>query len=438
MTGAVSAGAVETWKDPALPGRAILVQPAAPSERPAAILFHLPPTGGRPAVDPPLPGIVQVGMPALRADEVPADSDLATETWRACLRVRDRLAAGREVDSNRCLVSGMSRGGWIASAIAMKQPPGLAGVLIFGAGHPPDSRPAARRFPGGFQVYIACGDLDENLPLALGAIRLYRESGASVSFERYPLAGHVRRITPRCRRWLLRVGGGTTEAGFLDDRLRSIAKVEDGWLRARLLEVGLRDPAQEQASHAVWTKALQAAKETPAGREGDVRRRRLQALLGREVALHQAGRTEPDRLRVLADEARAIAESMPGTPEGIEARIAGLRIAAVIKRKQEEARRFGAHPAAARLRELQAELNRTQARIQAAAPRPDPADLQQLKRLATTYAAEAARVKRAGLFTVIPGGTDLGPDPLPEEADRWLTDQNIAPAEALFPLLPTD
>jgi|GEM_PF-5265691 len=424
-------------------GRTILVQAAAEPEananptKPAAasaIWFHLPGTGGRLYVDPPLPGIVQVGMPAIRAAELPAGSDLATATWQACLRVRERLVRDPDyaVDPTRCLVGGMSRGGWIATGIASKRPADLRGVLIFGAGLHPNSTVGQGPFPRGFSVYIGCGDLDANLPHAYAAVSAFRRAGATVSHERYVAEGHVRRVTPRLRRWLAGVVGGGS--GLAAAQLDQINQEEDDWLRYRLLETGLADPAfaaTDAALRQKWQQAFAAQKDHSEVTEGLARLASFRRLLRREIELSNNGKGTPELFRELQKSHTELAATMPGTPEFVESSVAASRLSGIVKRRTEELKRFDNHAAAKQLREIQAEMNATQARLKT---NPNQADATRLRSLAVAYAAEAQRVQRAGNFARLQPApeAELGPDPLPDEVKKLLGSRATAPAQLVF------
>lgn len=440
------------WTDPSLPDRTILVKPSAAPDRPARILLHLPGTSGRPIVDNiGDAAILQVGMPALRENEVPANSDLATETWKACLRVRERLKReGHRIDPGPVLLSGSSRGGWIASAISMVQPRGLGGLILFGAGQHPDS--ATRRieqrgkiqvfhgtpFKKAFSMYISCGDLDENYTAALSAAGQYRHLGARVSVERFPGVGHVRRISPRYLRWLQVEQAAWARnkfhkenpapAFFEPPRVPGAADAPT-WAGFRRLEHARRDPFARLVSLPVgWAIRMEAMEETDSVRDGLKRRAKLSRLRMREVALFDS-KHGLDQWQSLKTAYENLGNTFPETAEHVECQLSALRIGAILKRKKEEARRFDTQPAAKRLRELQAAMNAVQARLKAF---PNQKDAARLKQLAQAYAAETARVQRAGQFAIIPVEVELGHDPIPSSLAKALLDPDLAPIENLF------
>jgi len=150
---------------------------------------------------------IVVGMPYLEDDRTrtPQERDEYMQRELVNLRAaRQWLAAHASVDDRRVFLAGISKGGWVVSALAEMDLPSVGGVIILLAGR--RFGPMRAGAEGGLRakpVYIGTGATDPNNMPARRAREFYQRSGAVVTFEEYPGQGHsVPANPPRLRAWL--------------------------------------------------------------------------------------------------------------------------------------------------------------------------------------------------------------------------------------------
>lgn len=95
------------------------------------------------------------------------------------------------IDQNKLLLAGVSKGGWLAADIAETKPTPWAGVAIFCAGRHPSLFPVPPMKIRGKNIYIGAGQTDQNLEPAQSAAEEYRRAKAKVVLDIYPGLGHA-------------------------------------------------------------------------------------------------------------------------------------------------------------------------------------------------------------------------------------------------------
>lgn len=171
-------------------------------------LYHLnfwfPGTSGHPG-----PGIadenddyIEVCLSYLSKTQFPPGG-YAREHWAMCRGVEARLLARRNFAVGQRIVSGVSKGGWLAFETSLEHPQGLNGVVIVAAG----ALPHEKRFPklgkSAMPVLVCTGETDVNYPFAQMAEGYYQTCGLpEYTYEEWLTLGHVNSISERVNEWL--------------------------------------------------------------------------------------------------------------------------------------------------------------------------------------------------------------------------------------------
>jgi predicted esterase len=118
--------------------------------------------------------------------------------------VREWLAAHARVDERRIFLAGISKGGWVVSALGELDLPRIGGLIVLLAGRPYYA--SYRRPVVGLPdkpIYLGTGESDPNNIPARRAREYYRRNGAVVTFEEYAGRGHdVPPDPPLLKAWL--------------------------------------------------------------------------------------------------------------------------------------------------------------------------------------------------------------------------------------------
>lgn len=171
-------------------------------------LYHLnfwfPGTSGNPGtgIADENDGYVEVGLSYLSKGDF-APGEFAREHWTMCQSVEKQLLARKSFTVGQRIVSGVSKGGWLAFEMSIEHPQGLNGVVIVAAG----ALPHEKRFPkldkSALSVLVCTGETDTNYPFAQMAEGYYQKCGLSdYSYEEWLTLGHVNSISTRVNEWL--------------------------------------------------------------------------------------------------------------------------------------------------------------------------------------------------------------------------------------------
>lgn len=154
-------------------------------------------TGGRPSLElakryAGTDAFFLVGMAySLRGTVAAADHERYHETEKANLvAVRDALAP-HGGHPGRVYVGGFSKGGWMASHFADREPDLIAGAVVIGAGRNPFRLEDLPKYPKEMPVYIGVGTNELNYQLGHAGIDHWGQRGARVTFDPYLGVGHV-------------------------------------------------------------------------------------------------------------------------------------------------------------------------------------------------------------------------------------------------------
>jgi predicted esterase len=167
------------------------------SKRPWPIFLYYHGTGGRPSLELAKryggdDAFFLVGMGySIRGPITAADHDRYNETEKANLiAVRDALAE-HGGHPKRVYVGGFSKGGWMASHFADREPRLIAGAVILGAGRNPFRLEDLPNYPNKLPIYIGVGTNELNYQLGHAGIDHWGKRGATVTFDPYLGVGHA-------------------------------------------------------------------------------------------------------------------------------------------------------------------------------------------------------------------------------------------------------
>lgn len=166
--------------------------------------FWFPGTSGNPG-----PGIanenenyIEVCFSYLAKKEF-AVGEYAKEHWSLCRKVEEHLLARRSIAVGQRVVSGVSKGGWLAFEMSVDSLRGLDGVVIVAAGILPRVQKIPNLKQSQLSVLVCTGETDVNYPFAQMAEAYYQKSGLKdYSYEEWLTRGHVSHISSRVNEWL--------------------------------------------------------------------------------------------------------------------------------------------------------------------------------------------------------------------------------------------
>ena len=116
--------------------------------------------------------------------------------------VRHWLQDKLRIDPKMTVLSGSSRGGWLAADIFNYRPMLAAATVIICAGYQEWLIKEDRSFAGKY-VYIGAGETDQNLLAAKKAIKYFANHEAEVTYEVYAGLGHkFKADSPKLQNWL--------------------------------------------------------------------------------------------------------------------------------------------------------------------------------------------------------------------------------------------
>ena len=168
------------------------------------INFWFPGTGGIPG-----PGIedrhddyIGICLSYLDRDLIPRDG-YATSHWALCKKVEASLVKRTGVKIQQRILSGVSKGGWMAFFTALAPPKDLHGVAIIAAGQVRGDEPLVKKNASHLAVFIGTGETDSNYPHAQMAFPFFHKSKIhSLCYEEWLRKGHVSIISPKLTEWL--------------------------------------------------------------------------------------------------------------------------------------------------------------------------------------------------------------------------------------------
>ncbi len=166
--------------------------------------FWFPGTTGKPSqgIEDENDQYIGIGLSYLNAPILSTESYTNTH-WTLCRNVEKSVVDRLNLKVGKRLLSGVSKGGWLAFDISLNPPDGLHGIGIIAAGKYTRNH-TNKEFKGSkLAIFIGTGETDSNYPHAQLAIPFYKKHGVeSLCYEEWLREGHVSKISPRVNDWL--------------------------------------------------------------------------------------------------------------------------------------------------------------------------------------------------------------------------------------------
>lgn len=166
--------------------------------------FWFPGTSGKPGagIEDQNDSYIGIGLSYLEKDKIPKGG-YATAHWELCRNIEKAVVKRTKLKLNRRILSGVSKGGWLAFFSTFYPPNELHGVAIIAAGQLRGDELPIERNAEHLAVFVGTGETDSNYPHAQMSIAFFRKSKiASLCYEEWLREGHVSMISPRVNEWL--------------------------------------------------------------------------------------------------------------------------------------------------------------------------------------------------------------------------------------------
>lgn len=168
------------------------------------INFWFPGTGGKPGqgIEDENAQYIGIGLSYLERSRVPKRG-YCTSHWDLCRNIEKSMVDRLGLSIGIRILSGVSKGGWLAFHTTLIPPKELHGIAIIAAGkyHQVDFPPNLHNRK--LAVFVGTGETDSNYPYAQIAIPYYKKATVeSLCYEEWPREGHVSIISPRVNEWL--------------------------------------------------------------------------------------------------------------------------------------------------------------------------------------------------------------------------------------------
>lgn len=266
-------------------------------------------TSGKPTsgIEDSLDSYIGVGMSYLDKDKVPP-SGYATEHWKSCREVEKNFTKRRQVKVSRRVVSGVSKGGWMAYYMSLEPLEGLHGTGIIAAGMHQGGVPPIKSKLDHLAVLVGTGETDSNYPHAQMAVDFFKKCKIhSFCYEEWLEEGHVSIASPRVLEWLRVQGmrGGPKNVlieyaeKVVQQKLEKIMKLEDNKQQYIAVRHLLFAPTTKYVSANTKGVIKKLGKELTA--EGDLKNwmealNKFRVMTQRETKFYHDGRKEPELL----------------------------------------------------------------------------------------------------------------------------------------------
>ncbi len=266
-------------------------------------------TSGKPTsgIEDSLESYIGVGMSYLDKDKVPPNG-YATKHWESCLAVERNFTKRRKVKISRRIVSGVSKGGWMAYYMSLEPLEGLHGTGIIAAGmHQGGVEPIKSQLDH-LAVFVGTGETDSNYPHAQMAVDFFKKSKIhSFCYEEWLEEGHVSIASPRTLEWLKVQGkrGGPKNLlveyaeKVVQQKLEKIQKLEEHTQKYIAVRHLLYAPTAQYVSAQTKGVIKSLGKELTAQAEVKswlIEYHKFRSMVQRETKFYHDGRREPELL----------------------------------------------------------------------------------------------------------------------------------------------
>jgi hypothetical protein len=132
-----------------------------------------------------------------------AVGEYSKKHWALCQEFEEFLINRKQITVGQRIISGVSKGGWLAFGMSVEPPKDLDGVVIVAAGmYPREQR--TPNFKGSKLAILVCtGETDSNYPFAQMAGAYYKKYKLEdYCYEEWLTKGHISAVSPRVIEWL--------------------------------------------------------------------------------------------------------------------------------------------------------------------------------------------------------------------------------------------
>ena len=127
----------------------------------------------------------------------------AIRHWAYCNEIEKTFQKRKPTKIGQRVVSGVSKGGWMAFFMSLESPKGLDGTVIIAAGRETSAEKAPDMQRSNLSVMVATGETDPNYPYAQLADPFFKKAKLrDYTYEEWLGEGHISTISPRVQEWL--------------------------------------------------------------------------------------------------------------------------------------------------------------------------------------------------------------------------------------------
>jgi len=320
--------------------------------------FWFPGTSGKPShgIADKNDQYVEIGLSYVSPEHIPAGRDTETH-WRLCESVEESVVKRTRLKVGRRIVSGVSKGGWLAVYLSVNPPAGLHGVGIIAAGRSTSAKYDKVGKAKDLAVFVGTGETDSNFPYAQLAIPYFKEYKVeSLCYEEWLGAGHVSIISPRVIEWLdIQAKKGESVQALThycdqvaSQKLSDIDRIKENKDKYVALRHLLSAPCYQYVSKSVKNKILTQGRElTKSGsfKAWLVEFNQFRAVVKRESEVYDELNVDSSMLKKLADKYQLMANQTQYSDIKTRAAYAYLRVIKLytIQKAQEIARKNPAY-----------------------------------------------------------------------------------------------
>lgn len=306
-------------------------------------VYHLsywfPGTSGKPSqgIEDEDDQYVGIGLSYLDAP-IGSRENYTSTHWELCKGVEKSVVDRINLKVGRRILSGVSKGGWLAFDMSINPPEGLHGVGIIAAGN--YTRQGTKvDFKGSkLAIFVGTGETDSNYPHAQLAIPFYKKHRVeSLFYEEWLREGHVSKISPRVNEWLdvqAKRGGSAEELGaycseIVNKKLEDLKSIESDIDRYVALRHLMNSPYRSYVSKEIKDSILDLGRELvklESLKEWLVDFNEIRDLVKVEANVFNKGNVNAPKLKPIVDKYQFIANDSKFSDIKVRAAYAYLRL----------------------------------------------------------------------------------------------------------------
>lgn len=319
------------------------------------INFWFPGTGGKPTqgIEAHSDNYIGIGLSYIDRDKVPRGvGGYQTEHWKLCQAIESIIVKRKQLKVGQRVVSGVSKGGWMAYYFTLNPPKNLAGVAIIAAGRYLSAPQKANANIKNLSILVGVGETDSNYAYSQLCPPLYKKlKPHSFFYEEWLTQGHVSIISPRIQEWLtiqgLRGDDKLKMSTYCDAKinkqLEQIEQIESATQQYIALRHLYRSPAAFYISAPL--KEKMRAQGSKLNQQESVQKwsadyKKLQDLVKKETIMYDTYKLTTKNLATLKEKYLELAKTTAFEDIAVRAAFANFRNAKIhaIQEKQEKYR----------------------------------------------------------------------------------------------------